>query len=277
MKLKWKILSKFKGHQSRGLLLLLVLIVLALALGGSFAQYTRYFVYTNKAATYKVFVNQVPEQLYTGPHQALTVRVHKPLDGLDYVTWLSVQVQPEEHRGESVALEAASENPDYLSLDNQLIPDIVDFKALSNQLVRPEDSTVQRAESFMKWIHKNVSSVDGISSKWILPPGQDYTDDRKLFGVNAKSAEYASAFSGLMRAQGIPTRTVGGHIFMDETNTLYIWNEIWLADRGWVTVDVLHRRWGADNRYIRFYDGPDYTAYIEKLTTLRFGVERTNW
>lgn len=64
---------------------------------------------------------------------------------------------------------------------------------------------------------------------------------------------------------------------MDDQYALMIWNEIWIDGEGWKTVDVRHKRMGSDNRYIRFFCAPDYTSYIDQLTSLKFGVERTNW
>lgn len=58
---------------------------------------------------------------------------------------------------------------------------------------------------------------------------------------------YASAFGVLMRAAGVPTRLVGGYLGGQpnpEGNYLivrqldaHVWNEVWLAGRGWVRVD----------------------------------------
>jgi transglutaminase-like putative cysteine protease len=79
------------------------------------------------------------------------------------------------------------------------------------------------------------------------PLGRDSIDDF-LFDTHAGFCEhYASAFTFLMRAAGIPARVVTGYQggwWNDEADYLLVrqsdahaWSEIWLEGRGWVRVD----------------------------------------
>ncbi len=84
----------------------------------------------------------------------------------------------------------------------------------------------------------------------VVPPALDLTNptDDFLFGTRSGFCEhYASAFTVLMRAAGIPARVVTGYLG-GEANPLgdhmtvrqseaHAWSEIWLEDRGWVRVD----------------------------------------
>lgn len=255
--------------------LIALLVILAVAFIGF--TYNRFFVYTSKDAQYKVFINQVPDRVYQSPRQTLEVKVHKPLDGLEYVTWLDVQVKPEAKELVTKNAWADTPNEACLSLDASLTPAFSDYQQLAAQILKGEADPVASVPMVMDWLHENVKLEGGRVQEWVMAPGEDYLDDRMLFGIDALSAEYATVFSGVMRAQGIPTRTVGGHIYMDDHYALTIWNEIWIEGEGWKTVDVRNQRVGADNRYIRFYTAPDYTGFIEQLAALRFGVERTNW
>jgi protein-glutamine gamma-glutamyltransferase len=81
------------------------------------------------------------------------------------------------------------------------------------------------------------------------PPllGRDSVDEF-LFGTKAGFCEhFASAFTYLMRAAGVPARVVTGYqggdlnpidrIFTVRQTDAHAWTEVWLADRGWVRVD----------------------------------------
>ncbi|HOV57469.1 MAG TPA: DUF3488 and transglutaminase-like domain-containing protein [Rhodanobacteraceae bacterium] len=79
------------------------------------------------------------------------------------------------------------------------------------------------------------------------PLGRDAMDDF-LFDTRAGFCEhYASAFTVLMRAAGIPARVVIGYqggywndfgrYLVVRQSDAHAWSEIWLDDRGWVRVD----------------------------------------
>ena len=72
--------------------------------------------------------------------------------------------------------------------------------------------------------------------------------DEFLFETRRGFCEhYASAFSLLMRAAGIPARVVTGYLGGDENpvdgfytvrqSDAHAWAEVWYADRGWVRID----------------------------------------
>ncbi|MBD8898212.1 DUF3488 and transglutaminase-like domain-containing protein [Rhodanobacter sp. DHG33] len=79
------------------------------------------------------------------------------------------------------------------------------------------------------------------------PLGRDAMDDF-LFGTREGFCEhYASAFTLLMRAAGIPARVVTGYqggywnamgsYLLVRNSDAHAWSEVWLAGRGWVRVD----------------------------------------
>jgi len=79
------------------------------------------------------------------------------------------------------------------------------------------------------------------------PLGRDSVDDF-LFSARAGFCEhYASAFTFLMRAAGIPARVVTGyqggywsdlgHYLLVRQSDAHAWSEVWLRGRGWVRVD----------------------------------------
>jgi len=90
---------------------------------------------------------------------------------------------------------------------------------------------------------------DGGFRYTLAPPplGRDAMDDF-LFNTRQGFCEhYASAFTVLMRAAGIPARVVtgylggywseAGHYLLVRQSDAHAWSEVWLAGRGWVRVD----------------------------------------
>jgi protein-glutamine gamma-glutamyltransferase len=90
---------------------------------------------------------------------------------------------------------------------------------------------------------------DGGFSYTLLPAplGRDAIDDF-LFNTREGFCEhYASAFTILMRAAGIPARVVTGyqggfwntlgHYLLVRNSDAHAWSEVWLQGRGWVRVD----------------------------------------
>lgn len=83
----------------------------------------------------------------------------------------------------------------------------------------------------------------------LTPPRLDY-DSVDDFLFNTRSGfcgHYASAFTMLMRAAGIPARVVTGYqggewnrfagYYIVRQSDAHAWSEVWLPDRGWVRVD----------------------------------------
>ncbi|MDO1527401.1 DUF3488 and transglutaminase-like domain-containing protein [Fulvimonas sp. R45] len=79
------------------------------------------------------------------------------------------------------------------------------------------------------------------------PLGRDAMDDFLFHTREGFCEHYASAFTVLMRAAGIPARVVtgyqggywnalGGYLLVRHSDA-HAWSEVWLAGRGWVRVD----------------------------------------
>jgi transglutaminase-like putative cysteine protease len=83
----------------------------------------------------------------------------------------------------------------------------------------------------------------------LTPPGleRDSVDDFLFNTRQGFCGHYASAFTTLMRAAGIPARVVGGYQGGDwnplggylivRQSHAHAWSEIWLPDSGWIRVD----------------------------------------
>ncbi|KEF33414.1 transglutaminase [Deinococcus sp. RL] len=102
----------------------------------------------------------------------------------------------------------------------------------------------ERVEAALAWLR------DGEFRYTLTPsalPGRDRVD-AFLFGSRAGFCEhYASAFTFLMRAAGVPARVVGGYLggernpdggyLIVRQQDAHAWAEVWLEGQGWVRVD----------------------------------------
>lgn len=122
--------------------------------------------------------------------------------------------------------------------------------------------------------------------------------DEFLFSTRRGFCEhYASAFTLLMRAAGIPARvvtgyqggevnTVGGYLIVRQSDA-HAWAEVWLADSGWVRVDPtaavaperIERRidpaWASAGDAVRFRLDQD-GAFARALRRARFAADALN-
>lgn len=177
-----------------------LLVILTLTVIGFI--YMRYFVYTNEVAQYKVYLNQDPAAIYQSPQQNFKVEVCERLDGLNYVTWLDLEVKPE---GLTEGLQGPLLDPPTgadLSMETSLTPGIGDYRVLLNQIIKVGGEPLKSVPDLVAWIQANIHLEGGRIQEWVINPRDNYLDDRMLLGIDALSAEYATVFSGLMRAQG---------------------------------------------------------------------------
>jgi protein-glutamine gamma-glutamyltransferase len=125
----------------------------------------------------------------------------------------------------------------------------------------PDTSSPRTRELVLGWLAEDASPLHVIERAMqylrtepffytLTPPALGATQpvDEFLFATREGFCEhYASAFTVMMRAAGIPARVVTGYQG-GELNTLgsyyvirqsdaHAWTEVWLADEGWVRVD----------------------------------------
>jgi transglutaminase-like putative cysteine protease len=133
-------------------------------------------------------------------------------------------------------------------------------RALRRALYLPEGSS-PRAQELAHELRTKYSDdgaiVDAVLSMFreqkfyytLTPPLLgDQPVDEFLFATRSGFCEhYASAFTVLMRAAGIPARVVTGyqggeindfgHYLIVRQSDAHAWTEVWLKDRGWVRID----------------------------------------
>lgn len=124
----------------------------------------------------------------------------------------------------------------------------------------PEDSNPQTRALGQRWAQQYSSDIDIVRQALTMFRNQEYvytlqpprlgrhTSDEFLFDTRRGFCEhYASSFTLLMRAAGIPARIVTGYqggeynevgnYLIVRQSDAHAWSEVWLDDQGWVRID----------------------------------------
>jgi transglutaminase-like putative cysteine protease len=127
----------------------------------------------------------------------------------------------------------------------------------------------------------------------LRPPslGRDSVDEFLFTTRRGFCEHYASAFTNLMRAAGVPARVVTGYqggqlnqiggYYLVRQSDAHAWSEVWLAGRGWVRVDPTAAV--APERIEQGIEGAisareGLPGYLSNRTRLRFYLEaRWDW
>lgn len=83
--------------------------------------------------------------------------------------------------------------------------------------------------------------------------------------------DHAHLFIACCRARGVPARYVSGYVEPGDVEHVatHAWAEVWVAGRGWLSVDVTHRKLVGD-RHCRLAIGRDYDS-ASPIRGLRIG------
>lgn len=110
----------------------------------------------------------------------------------------------------------------------------------------------EKAERLTGWVAREVKdeAVDSFSALEVL-------HTRK-----GECQAHAMLYTALARAAGIPTKLVGGIVYMEGMGFLYhSWVESWLD--GWVSVDPTFNQTTADATHIKLVEGPDWMSVLQ--------------
>lgn len=130
-------------------------------------------------------------------------------------------------------------HPDFLiqSDDDEII-------ALTQKILDGEENPAQAAKIINTWIYKNLEKSATVS----LPNARDVLET-KVGDCN----EHAALFSAMARAAGIPTKTVLGIMYYDESFYYHAWNEVFVGK--WVAVDSTYGQFPADATHLKLIEG----------------------
>lgn len=106
--------------------------------------------------------------------------------------------------------------------------------AKANELTKGKTSEAEKVAAIYDYIIKNIKydthKANTVQSGYL--PNIDET----LATKKGICFDYAALLSGMLRSQGIPSRLIVGTVSPKDIN--HAWNEIYLKDKGWVTVKI---------------------------------------
>jgi hypothetical protein len=166
-------------------------------------------------------------------------------DDVYEVTGLASTASPDALRGASTAYPAWVTDR-YLQL-----PDTVTdrTRALANELVASQPTVFDASSAVEQYVRSTIAYREDIEAP---PDGQDVVDYVLFDSREGYCEYYASAMAVLLRAEGIPTRVVGGYYpapyDADEGGNLYreknahLWVEVFFPEFGWIPFEPTANR-----------------------------------
>lgn len=166
-------------------------------------------------------------------------------DDVYQVTGLASTASPDQLRG------ASTEYPSWLTDRYLQLPDTITdrTRALASELVAGQPTVFDAATAVEQFVRSTITYREDIEA----PPDDQDVVDYVLFESQEGYCEYyASAMAVLLRAEGIPTRVVGGYypapFDADAGGNLYreknahLWVEVFFPEFGWIPFEPTANR-----------------------------------
>ncbi len=164
----------------------------------------------------------VPLNMGDGSYQ---LRVMENISGSTYAeTW-----------AQEVPVELADEFQPYLR-PSQMVAYTRDSAcvALAGQLARDCGDSTQLAAAVYGYLVDHISydqpKADTVQSGYLPDP------DETLAAGKGICFDYAALAAAMLRSQGVPTRLITGYVAPD--GIYHAWNQIYIRDEGWITVEI---------------------------------------
>jgi transglutaminase-like putative cysteine protease len=157
----------------------------------------------------------------------------------------------------SKVTEASSHKDDlqkYLASSNHIESDDPEIKKVANEIVTGAKTPLDRVRHIVTWVSDEVEDemTESVSARQVL-------HQRK-----GECQAHTMLYTALARAEGIPTRLVGGLVYMEDMGFLYhSWAESYID--GWIAVDPTFDQVGVDATHIKLVEGDSW------LSTLKVG------
>jgi hypothetical protein len=161
------------------------------------------------------------------------------------VAGLASTASPDDLRGASTAY------PTWVTSRYLQLPDTITdrTRALANELVTNQPTVFDAAEAVEQYVRSTIAYREDIDAP---PDGQDVVDYVLFDSQEGYCEYYASAMAVLLRAEGIPTRVVGGYYpapyDADAGGSLYreknahLWVEVFFPEFGWIPFEPTANR-----------------------------------
>lgn len=166
-------------------------------------------------------------------------------DDVYEVTGLASTASPDDLRG------ASTDYPTWVTDRYLQLPDTITdrTRALANELVASQPTVFDAASAVEQYVRTTIAYSEDIEAP---PDGQDVVDYVLFDSQEGYCEYYASAMAVLLRAEGIPTRVVGGYYpapyDADEGGNLYreknahLWVEVFFPEFGWIPFEPTANR-----------------------------------
>ncbi|MDQ2653036.1 MAG: DUF3488 and transglutaminase-like domain-containing protein [Chloroflexota bacterium] len=166
-------------------------------------------------------------------------------DDVYEVTGLASTASPDDLR------RASTDYPTWVTDRYLQLPDTITdrTRALANELVASQPTVFDAASAVEQYVRTTIAYSEDIEAP---PDGQDVVDYVLFDSQEGYCEYYASAMAVLLRAEGIPTRVVGGYYpapyDADEGGNLYreknahLWVEVFFPEFGWIPFEPTANR-----------------------------------
>ena len=139
------------------------------------------------------------------------------------------------------------------------------IRALARSLAGVGATPLEAVRAFWEYIHAGLICGALHYDQIDLASPCDWVLDSGWFDCQMASA----LFVALCRAQGIPSRVLGGYLLYQVSPTNHYWAEVWIKDQGWTPFDFLGwdlSRGGRDPVWRdRFFGQLDYRMTCERM------------
>ncbi len=139
---------------------------------------------------------------------------------------------------------SSSEYKQLTEADFLIQSDDKEIVAITNKILDGETNPIKAANKINNWIYKNLKKSATVS----LPNAKDVLTTRV-----GDCNEHAALFSAMSRAAGIPTKTVLGTMYYEDSFYYHAWNEVYVGE--WIAIDSTYGQFPADATHIKLIEG----------------------
>jgi hypothetical protein len=140
----------------------------------------------------------------------------------------------------------------YLAPSGHIESNNPEIRETAEDVVKGVQTPREKVERLIDWVSAKVKdeAVDSYSAVEVLHTRR------------GECKAHAILYTAMARASGIPTRLVGGIVYMEGMGFLYhAWAESYLD--GWIAVDPTFNQVGVDATHIKLAEGQDWSALLQ--------------
>ncbi|HEV8344298.1 MAG TPA: transglutaminase domain-containing protein [Candidatus Binatia bacterium] len=132
----------------------------------------------------------------------------------------------------------------YLQSTPFLQSDHPEIQQLAQKVIKSETDAVKASLRIREWVYENLAKEPTVS----IPNALEVLRTKR-----GDCNEHAVLFNALVRAAGIPAKTVVGLVYLRGAFYYHAWSEIWLGR--WISVDPVLNQFPADVTHVKFLEG----------------------